>query len=180
MLDGNCFDSDFCPLSYDTWNTGMVAVNIELSTIFMLMNILYYILIFCRDRRSNVSFCTHGLAERSARNLPLWFFPTSHGFRKLSDRPNNPITPSKHQPPRPATQKTKTQVKESEHISGFGSYRFFSHALEHLGPPSTPCKAVGWLPPMHLGVMHPENKYECRWLRSGWSVSQIDLSFKGS
>eukprot|EP00434_Breviolum_minutum_P013749 symbB.v1.2.012126.t1/scaffold827.1/size159509/1 len=57
----------------------------------------------------------------------------------------------------------KNKTEESEHISGFGSYRFFSHALEHLGPPSTPCKAVGWLPPMPPSIKE-----------------SVDLSFMGN
>eukprot|EP00927_Polykrikos_kofoidii_P070662 TRINITY_DN67073_c0_g1_i1.p1 TRINITY_DN67073_c0_g1~~TRINITY_DN67073_c0_g1_i1.p1 ORF type:complete len:1012 (+),score=123.63 TRINITY_DN67073_c0_g1_i1:369-3038(+) len=36
--------------------------------------------------------------------------------------------------------------KKLEHISGFGSYRFFSHALEELGPPQRPCAKVQRLP----------------------------------
>ncbi|CAE7168850.1 CRY2 [Symbiodinium microadriaticum] len=36
--------------------------------------------------------------------------------------------------------------KQLEHISGFGSYRFFSHALEELGPPPFPLGTVDRLP----------------------------------
>lgn len=127
-----------------------------LSMIFiMLMS-----LIFRRDKRSNVIL--HPWFGRAECKELTTLILSNKSWSKLSKSPDNPITPSKHQPPRPVTAtspaKAKTQAKESEHISGFGSYRFFSHALEHLGPPSTPCKAVGWLPPMHLGVMHPENK----------------------
>ena len=45
-----------------------------------------------------------------------------------------------------------TRKKDSEHISGFGSYRFFSHALERLGPPEEPVPAVTRLPPACPGL----------------------------
>ena len=35
-----------------------------------------------------------------------------------------------------------------EHLSGFGSYRFLSHALEELGLPLEPCASVSSLPPL--------------------------------
>lgn len=37
--------------------------------------------------------------------------------------------------------------KQLEHISGFGSYRFFHHALEDAGDPEKPVEAVRHLPP---------------------------------
>eukprot|EP00930_Biecheleria_cincta_P037073 TRINITY_DN25425_c0_g1_i1.p1 TRINITY_DN25425_c0_g1~~TRINITY_DN25425_c0_g1_i1.p1 ORF type:complete len:904 (-),score=134.55 TRINITY_DN25425_c0_g1_i1:78-2789(-) len=46
-----------------------------------------------------------------------------------------------------AAQALSGKPKALEHISGFGSYRFFSHALEELGPPRRPCAVVRRLPP---------------------------------
>lgn len=45
-------------------------------------------------------------------------------------------------------QKAKNKSEDSEHISGFGSYRFFSHALEQLGAPPAPVPGVTQLPPV--------------------------------
>eukprot|EP00929_Paragymnodinium_shiwhaense_P104538 TRINITY_DN69052_c0_g1_i1.p1 TRINITY_DN69052_c0_g1~~TRINITY_DN69052_c0_g1_i1.p1 ORF type:complete len:900 (+),score=154.66 TRINITY_DN69052_c0_g1_i1:83-2782(+) len=39
------------------------------------------------------------------------------------------------------------EQKDLEHISGFGSYRFFHHALEDIGPPARPVATVKRLPP---------------------------------
>ncbi|CAE8674392.1 unnamed protein product [Polarella glacialis] len=45
--------------------------------------------------------------------------------------------------------------KELEHVSGFGSYRFFTHALEELGLPPKPVATVGRLPAFPAGLLGP-------------------------
>jgi len=48
--------------------------------------------------------------------------------------------------PEAAAEALSGKPKALEHVSGFGSYRFFSHALEELGPPQRPCATVRHLP----------------------------------